>query len=391
MDHLMYTIAPLYPVTPTWERVYQTIEISNEELRRKQSWKAAVDFLYAEFGRGFFDTCGHNHPISLKLTTNVFQIDDLVEFTEALEMLKKMNLDNYSVLLEKLKPRKKCQVEGIPFSDILRMFSKQGFDVRFLKEIECRKNPDIELIDKASGESIFVEVSQLRQSPTQQSIQEQHRMLSNTFLLHGYDLPKACKQLQHLKGEDMERVITQIKLMKDKAANDQEFVAFEDEFIRMAVAHPNKLNELDEWCVKMNIRRNSMEGLQVDYNDTRRLVDNSKIEGEIKQLPADRPGFVYIPVSFLYFISMNVPDTAISIMDQLVDFPYCMGVCLYAPSFGTLLEEGLIEAGNTLRSIKTVNGITRHLLYIGNPCFNKGLSTQILTKFRNCLIYYPDS
>lgn len=386
MDHLMYTIAPLYPVTPTWERVYQSIKSSNEESKRKQSWKASVDFLYKEFGKGFFDTCGHNHPISLKLTTNLFQIDDLIEFTETLATLKKMDPDNYSVLLDKLKPRKKCQAEGIPFSDILRAFSKQGFNVKFLKEIEKRKNPDIELIDSVSGESILVEVSQLRQSPDQQSIQEQHRLLSNTFLFHGFDLPKACKQLQPLKGEDMERIINQIKLIKDKAADSEEFVAYEDEFIRMAVAHPRQLHKLDEWCAERNIQRNSMEGLQVNYNDTPRLVDNSKIEAEIKQLPTDRPGFVYIPVSILYFLSMSVPDTAISIMDQLVSFPHCIGISLYASSCGTLLPEGLIEVGNTRRSIKTINGITRHLLFIGNPCFNQQLSLQTLAKFQNCLI-----
>ncbi len=382
----MYTIAPLYPVAPTWKRVYQTIENSEEESGRKQSWKAAVDFLCGEFGKGFFDTCGQNHPISLKLTTHLFMIDDLIEFTEALTTLKKIDPDSYSVLLEKLRPRKKCQTEGIPFSDLLRTFSRQGFDVKFLKEISDRKNPDIELIDAASGESVFVEVSQLRQSQNQQSIQDQHRLLSNTFLFNGFDLPKAFKQLQHLAGEQMERVIAQIKLMKDKAANDQEFVAFEDEFIMMAVAHPSKLHELDEWCRKSDIHRNSVVGLQVDYNDTRRLVNNGKIEAELKQLPADRPGFVYIPVSFLYFLSMNVPDTAISIMDQLVDFPYCMGVSLYAPSFGTLLPDGLIEGGNTRQSIKTVNGITRHLLFIGNPCFNKRLSSGTFAKFQNCLI-----
>src|SRR4051794_12576306 len=99
MDHLMYTIAPLYPVKPTWERVYQAIESSTEEPWRKQSWKEAVDFLYAEFGKGFFDTCGHSHPISLKLSTNLFQIDDLIEFTDALTRLKKMDSDNYLVLL----------------------------------------------------------------------------------------------------------------------------------------------------------------------------------------------------------------------------------------------------------------------------------------------------
>jgi hypothetical protein len=386
MDHLMYTIEPLIPTKPTWDMVYQIIENTKEEPGKKILWKAAVDFLYAEFGKGFFDTCGHNHPVSHKLTIDILALDDLIEFADTLKMFKRADGANYSILLKKLKPRVKCQTEGIPFYDLARKFSAQEFDVKFLIEKKDNKTPDIELIDRASGESIFVEVSQLKQSLIQESIQTQHRQISNTFLHYGYDLPKACKQLQPLKGEEMNWIIQKIKLIKDKAAKDEEFVAFENDFIKMAAAHPGKLQELDEWCAQRNMRRNSMEGLQVYFNDTRRLVENRKIERKIKQLPVTHAGYVHIPVSFLYFLSMDTPDTAISIMDQLIHYPHCIGVGLYASSRGSLIKDGIIEVENIWRSVKTDNAITRHTLFIGNPYFNKGLLPQSFNKFQKALM-----
>ena len=119
----------------------------------------------------------------------------------------------------------------------------------------------------------------------------------------------------------------------------------------MAVAHPSKLNELDEWCTQRNMRRNSLEGLQVSYDDTRRLVENRKIERKIKQLPVTHAGYVHIPVSFLYLLSMDTPDTAISIMEQLVNYPHCIGVGLYAPSYGSLIGDGVIEIENVFPSM----------------------------------------
>lgn len=386
MNQLLHTLTPLYPVKPSWERVYKDIAESEESSERKEAWKKAIDFLFGEFGRGFFDTCGHNHPVKIKLTTNLFFIDDLLSFTAAMSTLKQNDAGSYAILLEKLKPRMKCRFEGIPFSDVLRMFSKVGFDVEFLREVHGRKNPDIRLRDQLTAESIFVEVSQLLQSADQKSIQEQHRILSDTFLFYGFDLPKACKQLQPLQGKEMDRIIAQIKMIKDKAVTQQAFVSFEDDFIAMAVSHPSRLHELDEWCDKKEIRRNSMDGLPLDYNDTKRLVGNSKIESEIKQLPAEDPGFVYIPVSYPYFLTMNVPDTAIGIMDQLVNFPNCLGVALYANSIESLLQVGVIEVHGIKRTVKIENGITHHLLFIGNPCFDRPLSPQTKANFQNAFL-----
>jgi len=316
---------------------------------------------------------------------NLHLLDDLIDFSESLQDLKRRDTTNFQVLLSKLKPRLKCQKEGIPFTDVVRMFRKKGFNVNFILESQLKRNPDIELIDPETNNSIFVEVSQLGLSDTQTDIQGQHRELSNTFIRHGYDLPKACKQLLPLEGDEMERVVNIIRALKDKAANERTFCSFEDDFIQVAVTHADKLDNLDIWCKERNIQRNSVGGLNVDFNDTYRLVNNQKIITEIKQLPKNKPGLVYIPISTLYFMMMNKPETGIAIMEQLEAFPFCYGVILYVGSVGSLLPQQRISEEHFIYNVTVINGITRHLFFIGNPWFVGDLDDSTISRFRESL------
>lgn len=385
MDHTLYTLHTLLWTPPAWEDIKEAfIRIAKTE-GQKEKLINVVDFFKAEFGKGFFNNCGQNHPICLKLTVNLHLLDDLIDFSDSLQNLKDTNLENYQLLINKLKPRLKCQKEGIPFSDVYRMFQRKGFTSNFIVESQVNKNADIEMVDPETKDSIFIEVSQLGLSDTQTDIQDQHRQLSNTFIRHGYDLPKACKQLLPLEGKEMDRVVNIIKKLKDKAANERTFCAFEDNFIQVAVAHPSKLYELDGWCKERHIQRNSVGGLNVDFNDTPRLVNNQKIVGEIKQLPKDKPGLVYIPVSTLYFWTMNKPETGIAIMKQLEAFPFCYGVILYVESVGSLIPEQRISEDHFIYNIGVRNGITRHLFFIGNPWFVGDLDDRTIKNFRESL------
>lgn len=385
MDHTLYTLHNLLWTPPVWEDIKEIfIRIAKTE-GQKEKLINLVGFFIAEFGKGFFNNCGQNHPICLKLTVNLHLLDDLIDFFDSLQNLKNTNFKNYQLLINKLKPRLKCQKEGIPFSDVYRMFQRKSFTSNFIVESQVNKNADIEIVDPETKDSIFIEVSQLGLSDTQTDIQGQHRQLSNTFIGHGYDLPKACKQLLPLGGEEMERVVNIIKKLKDKAAKERTFCAFEDNFIQVAVSHEDKIEELDNWCKKRTIQRNSVSGLNVDFNDTPRLVNNKKIVAEIKQLPKDKPGLVYIPVSTLFFWTMNKPETGIAIMKQLETFPFCYGVILYVESVGSLIPQQRISEDHFIYNIGVMNGITRHLFFIGNPWFVGDLDSRTIIRFRESL------
>lgn len=385
MDHTFYNLQALKWKPPTWEGIKAAFSRIAKTEDQKSKLINVADFFEGEFGRGFFNNCGPNHPICLKLAVNLHLIEDLIEFWETLHHLKFSSPLNYEILLSKLKPRVKCQKEGIPFTDVVRLFGRKGFQPNFIVESQLQRNPDLEIVDPETNNSIFIEVSQLGLSDSQTNMQDQHRELSNTFIRYGYDLPSACKQLLLLDGEQMDRVIGVIKSLKDKAANERTFCAFEDNFIQVAVAHPDKLDELHSWCKERNIQRNSVSGLNVNFNDTPRLVNNQKIIGEIRQLPKSKPGLVYIPVSTLYFWMMNKPETGIAIMKQLEAFPFCYGVILYVESIGSLFPQQRISEDHFIFNIGVRNGITRHLFFIGNPWFVGDLDDRTIRKFKESL------
>ncbi len=385
MDQTFYTLHALKWKPPTWESIKATFtQIAKTDEQRNKLIKVA-DFFKAEFGMGFFNNCGQNHPICLRLTVNLHLLEELIDFSDSLQELKVSSPSNYQILLGKLKPRIKCQKEGIPFLDVYRMFRRTGFSINFVSESQLERNPDMEILNPETNNSIFIEVSQLGLSDTQTDIQDQHRELSNTFISYGYDLPKACKQLLPLEGEEMVRVVDIIKTLKDRAANERTFCAFEDKFIQVAVSHGDRIEELDSWCKEREIQRNSVSGLNVDFNDTPRLVKNKKIVGEIKQLPKDKPGLIYIPVSTLYFWTMNKPETGIAIMKQLEAFPFCYGVILYVESVGSLIPQQRISEAHFIYNIGLMNGITRHLFFIGNPWFVGDLDNRTIMRFRESL------
>ncbi|WP_155990165.1 hypothetical protein [Terrimonas ferruginea] len=385
MDHTMYTLVPLRWSAPTWPKLADSYGKMAKNDEQRKALLELLNFYKQELGRGFFDTCDHNHPICSKLTVNLHNLEDLFEFTEFLKELKENDPGNYTLLLQKLKPRKKCQSEGIPFTDVCRMFSKTGFKFSFLTESNKERCADIRITDEETGDSIYIEVSQLLLSDNQRSIQKQHSQLSNTIIDYGYDLPKACKQLKHLDEAQMKKTIAMIRAMKDEAAAQKKCCVYEDEFIKFAVTHPERIAELDEWCARHQIQRNSVGGLEVNFNDTPRLVDRNKIIGEIRQLPAGQPGTVYIPVSVLYFYSMDKAETATAIMQQLENYPDCLGVILFVASVGTLPHGPRIEEDHFTIGVSEYKGLSRHILYVGNPWFTGTLSEITYRRFRDSL------
>lgn len=311
-------------------------------------------------------------------------VDDLIDLTQALQKLKHENHSAFITLLNKIKPRLKCQSEGKPFWEILRTYSKERFQLQFLEPLTGEKCADIKLIDPETQESIFIEVSKLGLSEKQVKISEQHRRISNAFVLDGYSMPGAFKQFKYLIEPQVEILLQRIHEMKERAVNHQQFVCYEDDSIIVAVADPSKVDDLDNWCDSHKMGRNHMIGAPQDYNDTYRLIDNGKIVKEIKQLPKGQPGFVYLPVTILYFFVMDLKVTFLSFLDLLKEYPDCLGIVLFSESVGSLLPERNIFDKYSRFIVSQHRGITRHLLFVYNPAFIGNLSKKTFSRLVRC-------
>jgi hypothetical protein len=384
MERVPFKIYPLVGPQPTWNDLINRIDsVPAVDANRKIRWRQAIEFLRAELGTGFFNNCGNNHPIYIKLTNAPWLLNDLIDFANTLKTLKN-NDSNYSYLLTKIRPRNKCRSEGAAFVEIASTFLKQGFQIKFLENSNSRKSPDIEISDPITDNKFFVEVSRVNDSTKRKQTNDEFRVISNTLLHYGFNLLYSYKQLKHLGKEGIDDTIERIKSMKDEASANESFLVYRSEIIDLAVAHHHKYDELMKWCEE-NGRTKGATGLSVDFNDTPRIVDYKKIHKKVKQIPPGETGILHMPIHFLYFFAMNIEETIIRIMDEISHYPNLLGVILTA-NLGQPVKEEFIEVGNTIRSVQMVNDIARHLLFIYNYQYKGNLTQETWQKIRSCFL-----
>jgi hypothetical protein len=382
MEDVLYKLYPLVGKLPSWRALIERIsEVPDINETNKLQWKEAVEFLRIELGEGFFNNCGPDHPVYIKLTNAPWLFDDLIDFVKTLKTLKDSD-SNYSYLISKIRPRKKCRSEGACFVEIASTYLRQGFKIKFLESNSSQKSPDIEITDPITNDKFFIEVSQINDSDDRKQISDEFRVISNTLLSHGFDLLYSYKQLKHLGKNDIKFVVEKIKNMKDEVAMSKNLLIFRNELIDLAIAHPDKHDDLMKWC-KENRRDKGAGGLPVDYNDTRRILKQRKIYKKVKQIPNGQTGILYMPIQFLYFFCMNTAETAIQIMGEIRQYPNLLGVVLYA-ELGQPVKEEFTEVENTVRSIRMINGIARHLLFVFNYDFRGELKENTWQRIKKC-------
>jgi hypothetical protein len=150
-----------------WSKQKEFITSANDiEEETKQKLESEITFLHEELGKSFFKAFSHNHPIKKKFSNKAtWQIHDLIEFSDALQILKASD-SNYSKLLQKLLSEKRSQIEGEPFVEIAMMYCKEEFQISFVEESNILgvRTPDLKISDPESSDSFYVEVTILNDS-----------------------------------------------------------------------------------------------------------------------------------------------------------------------------------------------------------------------------------
>ncbi|HXB45391.1 MAG TPA: hypothetical protein VNV85_15100 [Puia sp.] len=383
MDETVYKLFQLRPAPISWEVLFERIKLAIDvEETKKEKWKEAVDFLKIELGNGFFKNCGIDHPVANKLNSAPGRLDDLLGFFDTLQKLKAMN-SNYPYLIAKLKRREECKSEGIFFTEIAKQLLQNDFQVHFIQEKQDQKTPDMLITDNATEDTFYIEVSQINESEERTRTNTEHRIISNVFWNYGFDLLHSCHQLKHIDDEEMTYIINKIKAMKDEAYADKSFILFSDDCIDIAIAHPNKIEDFLHWK-RMNRRENGVTGLSVDFNDTKRIISNSKIYNKVKQLPKDSTGLLHMPISYLYFLTMDRGQTIISIAEEILGYPQLLGVVLYSDIGQPMPEEEIIFQEHAI-SVKIINGLTRHTVFIYNHAYKGTLAEETIQRIKNSI------
>lgn len=328
MSNSLNILIPAKPHPLSWKFLFDQIAQHQEiDEYKKRRWKDSLEILKSELGNGFFETCTKHHPIYLKLFNAPWLLDELIDFAATLQQLKTYD-SNYTILLSKLRPFRKCTEEGVAFVEAASIFLKNGFSVKFIEQ-EKRKTPDIQITNLENNENTFIEITKITDTAERRQISDEFRKLSNAFLFYGYDLPYSCQQLGHFADRELDAIIRKIHELKDIAATNRSFETYKDENISLAIAHPNHFDLLMKWCEENN-QRKGINGLQVDFDDTDRILRQNKIYQKLKQIPSDQPGVLLMPVHYMYFFCMNPSFTVYSIQKEIRKYKHLCAVVFYA-------------------------------------------------------------
>jgi len=344
----------------------------------------ALTFLEKELGGGFFKTCGRNHPVwhRLMMAGGEGQIAELVKWVQVLQTLKSTD-SNYPRLLQKLHSKSEARVEAIPFIELSARHLAEDFSIYFPEEKQGQKNADIELTYNRSGEKIFVEVTRISEGDEQEKKEALYHQLLNFCQCSGYNVLVAGK-LYKLAPE--QQLIEKLRMLMAEAAQGVKLIAYEDQYLSVAFAQPDRLAELDEWCAERKLSRR-FDGFDVKFDYTSRMIKNSRLRREVKQIPAGRPGMIYCPVHILYMQTMNVAETVARFAAELEKYKNIFGLVFYGEVMPPLGEPFLVDDPLFTYAMQRDRAhVARYTLLIKNPSFELQLSAAAKTALVNAAI-----
>lgn len=355
----------------------------SDQLRK--NWVDALLFLERELGDNYIENCQLDHPIFVAINNTThggtWAIDTLITIYKTLQELKNKTI-TYSKLRGKLLSPTKYKTEMIPFIEISELYMKAGFEINFLEENSSQKTPDIEVVHTANNEKFFIEVSKLNDNETvKDSILSYSELCNQLSLL---DIPYSCNQLRNFHGSEVNEVVKNILLQREKAIHLNEIIHYKDDYITLTIAPQSKFAEFNLW-LDDNDRRKGHHGISLNFNETRRIADY-KIPLKSKQIPIGSTGIIYLPVNSIYFWVLDVQNAVIKFQDALRKHPNILGVVIYSNVLDPNESFSCVQDDFVLTNKMINTGVLRKTLFVLNPTYDYSLTSEVIKKIYSTFI-----
>ncbi len=364
------------------QREYITHLDNLDDNTRSKAIEALI-FLEKELGDHFLKIHSINHPMRFMVSNKTnFQIRDLIEFVDTLQILKATD-SNYKKLIKKLLSEEMSKTEGIPFVEIARMYIRENLKVSFIDEDakNGNKTPDLEVINPENGDKFYVEITKLDRSDMEKQISENYNFFHNEFNRVQPLLPFYGEQRLIINKEKYPEIKKTIERIKNKVENNGQIVYYADSDFCCLLAPSGENNNFNEICEKNNMRAIHFDGLPIDIDETNRI--NNKIS-KAKQIPENKNGLLYISVSPLYFM---ITDSSIAIERleaNIAKYKNLLGIILFSKIVDSREEEN-IKIGNHMFSRRTVENLCYESLLIYNSKCDVLLSEETIQKIYKSL------
>jgi predicted HicB family RNase H-like nuclease len=341
----------------------------------------ALDFLEQELGAKFLKATSSNHPVRQMISNKAsYQIKDLIEFTEALQILKKEG-NNYRRLIEKLISKNDAQIEGISLVNLSRIFIKEGLIISFIDEIKNTKTPDVKITNPINNDTFYVEITKLNDSDYQKEIKDNYNFFHKQFndiqpLFSFYG-----KQFQTIDKEEYSEISEIIADTKKRVKENNQIIYYSDSRFNFLLAPPSHDKVFNEICERNNIRSIHFDGLPIDVDETSRI--NNKID-KAYQIPENENGLLFISISPIYFFTTDLFAAIERLEANIARHKNLLGIVLFSKIVAPT-EEKSIEMGNHLFTIRTIENLCYMSLFVYNNNCDVFISDKTIKKIYKSL------
>ncbi len=383
----------------SWDKYEEQIDLI-EGLSDDEKMRALVGIRYlrALLGEDFLRCAAVEHnPIYSWFFSNAapHARRSLILLAEELRSFE--DAGGFKGLVARLKDAEKAP-EALSVLGAASNFARAGFIVAFDPVVRTTgKVPDLLVIDLDNGEEIYVEVSRLRRGGLQELNSYTYRVICEEVhtaiwscadaddLTKPHVLPHA-RILRSISLRELPEVVKQIRVAIVETATRNEYHELKvRDILEMAVSAAHDHSKAKAWAAERGMRE-LVEAPPIDLSrELRKATD--KINNELDQLPADKPGIIAIPTSEnMLFFAFHPYQIIIEIAEEARYHPNLVCAALFhtvmdghqEPRVSTLGDHALVTRMNELSTERTA--------FVMNENFGLRLSASTIEKVRNAFL-----
>ena len=313
----------------SWEKLAAHCDSIDQlsDLEKEQA-KRSFTFLRGELGEDFLVRAySEGHP----LAANIGNLAPwtrrwVAHFADSLRELQ--TAENYSRLLTLLKSKERA-AEALLTTKFAAMLSKAGFGVTIDPPITVQgveKVPDLRLIDAASGEELYVEVSASHVSVVERDAHEMGWLLLRPLM--GVPILRyTARFYKSLSRPHLISLVWQIAELAYRVRQDGAFreLVIED-VLELGVAPEHDVEMLNRWGAPRGLSAGTIEGPPYNVDEVHRT--QQKVKREQRQLPPDRPNVLIIESLRLFLRSRDIVKIVSELEETVYEYPHLLAVVI---------------------------------------------------------------
>lgn len=342
-------------------------------------WVAALEYLRSQLGDGFLRSMKNPHPfVNLITTLSPWHIARTIRYANILRDLQH-NDPGYLAFLKKLRSPVESKNEIMDFLHVAEILSTSGLITRYPEPMPDQKNPDLQIIDPDTGQSISAEISRLDDSGARAVQNHSYKELDSVLRTHLRNPLHSARQLGIPPPAYYDTLPSILYRLQDQVEAWHGHVQYKDDYIEIDVFPLIPLASFYNWLDENN-RRKGFNGMPLSFDDTNRISDR-KIKTEAGHFPPAEMGLIIFPCTPFHFMHQRSGEVIQTFKRRLSRYPNIIGIYLFAEIMDA--DGGLIADKGYFRS-QVDSAITRYSLYVENDLakpIDAAIRQKILTSF----------